>query len=72
MKVLYDSEVDALSIIFRDAECRTEHIGDGIAIDYDALGRIAAIEILDAARRFGGSEPLQEVHVEGLKLAVAA
>ena len=72
MKVLYDSEVDALSIVFQEAECRTEHVGEGVAIDYDADGRIAAIEILDAARRFGSSEPLREVLVEGIKIASAA
>jgi uncharacterized protein YuzE len=43
MKISYDSEVDALSITFR--ETTTKHWGEGIAADYDADGKLAGIEI---------------------------
>ena len=36
MKISYDSEVDALSITFRETIVTTKHLGEGIAADYDA------------------------------------
>ena len=66
MKVSYTAEVDALSITFRETTVTTEHIAEGIAIDYDRDGRLAGIEILDAVRRFGGVETLRQVVLEGI------
>lgn len=54
MKISYDSEVDALSITFRETTVTTKHLAEGIAADYDADGKLAGIEILDAIKRFGG------------------
>ena len=51
MKIRYDAEVDALSIIFRDATVTTKHLGEGIAADYDSEGRLAGLEIFDASQR---------------------
>lgn len=73
MKISYDPEVDALSIIFRETECLTEHPAKGIAFDYDAEGRLAAIEILNASLRLSGRDTLEVVVTEGMaKSAVAA
>lgn len=66
MKISYDSEVDALSITFRETTVTTKHLGEGIAADYDADGKLAGIEILDAIKRFGGKETLRQVVIEGL------
>jgi len=66
MKITYDAEVDALSIIFRDTTVTTKHFAEGIAVDYDADGQLAGIEILDAVKRFGGKETLRQVVTEGL------
>ena len=66
MKILYDPEVDALSIVFRDTTVTTEHLGPGIAADYDGEGRLAGIEVLDAASRLGGTETLREVLLDGV------
>ena len=66
MKITYDEEVDALSITFRDTTVTTEHLAEGIAADYDMDGRLAGLEILDATRRFGGKETLQQVVLEGI------
>ena len=66
MKITYDPEVDALSITFRDATVTTKHLAEGIAADYDADGRLAGLEILDAMKRFGDKETLRQVIVEGL------
>ena len=56
MKISYDPKVDALSITFRETTVTTKHLAEGIAADYDSEGRLAGLEILDAQKRFGGSE----------------
>ncbi len=66
MKIIYDPEVDALSIVFNETTVTTERLADGIAADYDAHGRLAAIEVLDAAARLGGPEFLDEVTLHRL------
>lgn len=47
------AEVDALYIRFVETTVTTQHVAEGIAIDYTADGRVAGIEILDARQRFG-------------------
>ena len=69
MKISYDAEVDALSITFREATVTTKHLAEGIAADYDSEGRLAGLEILDAQKRFGGREAIQQVELEGLAAA---
>jgi len=66
MKLSYDPEVDALSIIFRDTTVTTKHLAEGIAADYDSEGRLASLEILDAQKRFGGAETMRRVELEGV------
>jgi uncharacterized protein YuzE len=69
MKISYDSEMDALSITFRDATVTTEHLAEGIAADYDRDGKLAGIEVLDAMKRFGDAGTLREVILEGISPA---
>lgn len=69
MKIIYDSEVDALSIIFRETTVTTQHIGEGIAAEYDSEGRLAGIEILDVEKRFGDKKTIKEVLVEGIAVS---
>jgi len=71
MKIVYDAEVDALSITFRETTVTTQHVAEGIAVDYDSEGQLAGVEILDAARRLGGRETLRQVVMEGVGLATA-
>jgi uncharacterized protein YuzE len=66
MKISYDPEVDALSILFRETTVTTKNLGEGIAADYDSEGRLAGLEILDAVRRFGGQDTLRQVVFEGV------
>lgn len=66
MKIAYDAQVDALSIIFREATVTTNELGEGIAVDIDTEGNLAGIEVLDACARFGGRETLQEVILENV------
>jgi len=66
MRISYDHEADALSITFRDTTVITKELGEGIAVDYDAEGQLAGIEVLDAAKRFGGKDTLRNVTLEGV------
>ena len=65
MKLSYDPEVDALSIVFRETTVTTKHLAEGIAADYDAAGRLAGLEVLNAVRRFGDKATMQRVVIEG-------
>jgi len=69
MRITYDSEVDALYIRFVEGPVTTQHVAEGIAVDYAADGRIAAIEILDARKRFGNPEVFRKVVLEDIALA---
>ncbi len=71
MRISYDPEVDALSIIFRETEVTTEHLAEGVAADYDADGHLAGIEILDASLRPGARVPFGCVELQGIAPAVA-
>jgi uncharacterized protein YuzE len=52
MKTLYDPGVDALYVRFVDAPViESEEVSDGVVLDYDAEGRIIAIELLDASKQ---------------------
>lgn len=68
MKITYDSEVDALYIRFLETSVTTEHLAEGIAIDYDAEGRLAGIEILDALERFKDPQVFRQVVLEDVGL----
>ena len=68
MKISYDAEVDALSIVFLDSTVTTKHLAEGIAADYDSAGRLAGLEVLDAQKRFGGKETFKQVVLEGLAM----
>jgi len=66
MRMSYDPEVDALSIIFRETTVTTQELAEGIAAEYDAQGRLVGIEILDAVKRLGDPSVLQQVILERL------
>lgn len=68
MRITYDSEVDALYIRFTETTVTTKHVAEGVAVDYDAEGRIAGIEILDALKRFGSRDVFKKVTLEDLGL----
>ena len=66
MRITYDAEVDALSIRFRETQVVTKHLAEGLAADYDAEGRLAGLEVLDAVKRFGDDKTLRRIIVEGI------
>jgi len=69
VRITYDSEVDALYIRFIEATVTTKHVAEGIAVDYDAEGHIAGVEILDAVKRFGSKDVFRKVSIEELTLS---
>ena len=68
MKITYDAEVDALYFQFLEATVTTKHLAEGIAADYDAQGRLAGIEILNALERFGNRQVLRQVILDDVGL----
>ena len=69
MRIRYDPEVDALSVVFREATVTTKELADGIVAEYDAHDQLVGLEILDAGARFGGPATFREVTLEGVGLA---
>ena len=66
MKISYDPEVDALSIIFRDTSVTTERLTEGIVAEYDSESRLVGLEILNVVQRVGGQDTLRQVVLEGV------
>jgi uncharacterized protein YuzE len=51
MKVTYDTEADAISIILRDHTIEeSDESRPGVILDYDKNGEIVSIEILEATK----------------------
>jgi uncharacterized protein YuzE len=72
MKITYDAEADALSIVFADTTVTTQHLADGIAADYDAAGCLAGLEILDVRSRVGSDATFRQIIWEGIGNSPAA
>ncbi len=68
VKITYDREADALYIRFKETTVTTKHLAEGIAADYDADGRLAGIEILDAVKRLGDPQVFKQVILEDIAL----
>ena len=69
MKINYDYEFDALYILFKDTTVTTKHLAEGIAADYDAQGRLAGIEILDAMKQLDEPTTFRQVILEDIAIA---
>ncbi|MBI4337250.1 MAG: DUF2283 domain-containing protein [Chloroflexi bacterium] len=69
MKVRYDPEADALYIEIRATTVTTKRLEPDIAIDYDAEGHIAGIEILSAKEKVFGKGRRRLVHLENVEAA---
>ncbi|MGA1997105.1 MAG: DUF2283 domain-containing protein [Bryobacteraceae bacterium] len=52
MKVVYDPEVDVLSVLLSDSPvAESDQDKPGVILDYDGEGNIVSLEILDASKR---------------------
>ena len=52
MRVIYDRATDTLTIILSDAQVAdSDEDKPGVILDYDDLGNLVSLEILDASRR---------------------
>jgi uncharacterized protein YuzE len=61
MKIIYDQGTDTMTVILKEAAVEeSDESKSGIIIDYDNLGDIVAIEILDAKKRI--SQPTQVIY----------
>jgi len=69
MRITYDQEVDALYLRFKETTVTTKHLAEGIAADYDAEGRLAGIEILDAMKRLDDPTVFKQVTLEDVAIA---
>jgi uncharacterized protein YuzE len=70
MRISYDPEIDALSIIFRETTVTTQEVAEGIAAEYDTQGRLVGIEILDTIKHLEDPSVLQQVIMERLGPAI--
>ncbi|UVF22781.1 DUF2283 domain-containing protein (plasmid) [Microvirga terrae] len=60
MRAHYDAEVDALYLRFAETSVsESEEVRPGIVFDFDADGRIVAVEILDASEHLAPGTDLQ-------------
>ena len=72
MTISYDSQVDALYIGFIETSVTTQHLAEGIAVDYAADARLAGIEILDARERLRDPEVFRRGVLEDVALITPA
>lgn len=66
MKVRYDKEADVLYIEIKDTTVTTKRLDQDIAVDYDASGEIAGIEVLSASKRLATKEELPRIALENV------
>jgi uncharacterized protein YuzE len=59
MKTTYDAEADALYVRFSETPVvESEEVSNGVILDFDADGRIVAIELLDASKQVAADAKL--------------
>lgn len=73
MRIDYDGDTDTLRIVLRDVAVReSEEERSGVILDYDAAGKLAALEVLDAATRIETVDGVQLRLRQSAKLSDAA
>lgn len=60
-----------MSITFKESTVTSQRVAEGVALEFDAEGHLAGIEILDAVRRFGAGDTLRHVELDNVGAASA-
>ena len=68
MRIRYDPEVDALSLVFQETTVTTRELAEGIVAEFDAHVQLVGLEMLDAGSRLDEPSILREVTLEGVAL----
>ena len=54
MRIVYDAQADALSLVFREVEAeQSRELAPGLIVSLDREGNAVAIEVLDARLKIG-------------------
>jgi uncharacterized protein YuzE len=62
MKVVYNPKVDVLTITLSNAVIEeSDEDKPGVILDYDAVGNLVGLEILDASKRVNNLRELEHV-----------
>ena len=65
MRVRVDQQADAIYLDLTGEKIESsEEVSDGIILDYDKGGNMVGIEILDASKKTGGINALQQVSLD--------
>ena len=72
MRIKYDPVSDVIYFEFRDTTVTTKRLTDDIAIDYDADGKVAGVEVLGAKKTVFGRKKDLKVQLERPLQPVAA
>ena len=59
MRTRYDPETDALYVRFAEDTVESEEVSPGVVLDFDAEGRIVAMEVLDASEQLAKGADLK-------------
>jgi len=60
MKVIYDKETDTLSLILRPGKvAKSDEARPGLILDYDKVGRLVSIELLDASEQVKAPQAIE-------------
>jgi uncharacterized protein YuzE len=60
MRITYDEKADALYIAFGEGPATVEEVVEGIALDWNAEGKLLGIEILDVSKRVANPEVFKQ------------
>jgi uncharacterized protein YuzE len=64
MRIVYDAQADALSLVFREVEAdHSRELAPGLIVNLDREGTAVAVEVLNARMRIGRDE-LSQIKID--------